>query len=359
MLTMKILKIAFCTLSLTLLFGAPSRADSYDTFRTKRFYSANHRYFVLVTPAKQAMLYQSKRQPRKLWSTNLPELPAHLFVSDDGNRVVMIDHYYGNGRRPNASVVLFLGEDGRAFARHTLGEVANLSLVPQTTSSAHWLYGALFSPDQSAIIIETIARNCEPSSLQLKIDLPSQETCLAGEPYEELRFSMATGQIISRSKIQGKYNAGEKRLLHELELVESEHPSDNLNHVYAFLRLASFYGSQKQYARARDFYEKALPIYEKQLGATDASVADAMTEAATNYRNMRAFGRAEQLYRRALQGLDKDRADPEAVSPVAITTYEEYAILLRLMNRPQKAQQMEARAKVLRAVYPDYRATID
>jgi tetratricopeptide (TPR) repeat protein len=342
-----------------LALGAIAHADTYSTFQTTRYYSTNHQYFVEVTPNKRATLYLSGRRLQQVWSRVLPELPARLFIANDGKRVVMLDYYYGNGRSPSANVLLLFDETGSLIASHSLGEVANLSRVPQTTSSAHWYYGALFTPDQSILIVETIVRKCEPPkwNVQSQEEREAYEECMKVQPYEELRFSMATGKLISRVDIQSKYTDPEKRLLHELELVENEHPPDNLNLADALFELARFYERQRQYARARDFYERAIPIYSRTLGADFFTVAQIVGDAATNYRNLGDYPRAEQFYRRALASLDKTQGNPDSVSPVAITVYEEYAVFLRKLSRDGEAERMERRAKVLRAAYPDY--TVD
>ena len=352
-LTTAIIAILLC------LQGTIARADTYSTFQTTRFYSANDLYFVEVTPNKRATLYRKGRSLERLWSQVLSELPARVFITNDGKRVVMIDYYYGNRGSAQAKVVLFFDEAGDQIAGHSLAQVADLSRVLQTTSSAHWYYGALFTPDQSSFVVETLVRKCDPAKtiVQKQEDTASLDDCWKEKPFEELQFSMATGSLISRVDIQTKYTDREKRLVHELELVENEHPPDNLNLVYSLLVVARFYEQQRQYARAKEFYEKAIPIYSKTLGADFFSVAEAVGQAATNCRKLGDYPCAESLYRRAVTSLDRKQGNPDSVSPVVITVYEEYAVLLRELNRDGEARRMERRANVLRVAYPDYGMT--
>lgn len=253
-----ILMAIFC-----LTLSSIVRADTYSTFQTTRFYSANADYFVEVKPDKRATLYRVQpRTTEQIWSRVLPELPARLFVSNDGKRVVIVDRYYGNGGKSSAKVIVFLNEEGKQIAGHELGNVAALSRVLHTVSAAHWYYGALFSPDQSTFIVETVARKCEE--------------CTRTEPYEELRFSMASGALVSRADITGKYDDREKRLLHELEFVLEEHPPNDLRFGYLLLELGSFYEEQKQYPRAKDFYEEAIQVYSRKLGANSDFAAKAV-----------------------------------------------------------------------------------
>jgi tetratricopeptide (TPR) repeat protein len=345
-------------ITVILVLSPITRADTYSTFKTTRFYSADGRYFVEVTPNKRGTLYANGRSLERRWSRTLPELPARLFLTNDGTRVVMVDYYYGNNGTASANVVIIFDEAGNQIAAHPLAAVANISRVLQTTSSAHWYYGALFTPDQTTFIVETVVRTCDPpnTSIQSQKDLDAFDKCMRAEPYEELHFSLATGALTSRFNIQTKYTDRETKLVHDLELVEAEHPLDKLNLVNSLVGLAHFYADQKQYAKAKDLYERAIPIYSGALGANFFLVAELVGDAATNYRQLGDYRRAQELFLRALTSLDRGQGDPASVSPVAITVYEEYAVLLRRLNRNAEAGGMERRAQVLRSAYPDYKA---
>ena len=338
---------ACCVLLILLCVGSSTltRADTYTPFETKRFYSANAEYFVEVRPDKRATLYRMEPRPKQIWTRVLPALPARLFVSKDGKRVVVIDHYGGNEGKASAKVVLFFDEAGKQIADHELGNVAVLSRVLHTISTAHWYYGALFTPDEKTLIVETVKR-CDLSN-SAKV-----EECWRSDPFEELRFSMATGALISRADISGKYADREKRLLHELEFVLEEHPPDELNLAAMVLEVAKFYREQQQYAKAKNFYEEGIKVYSRKFGADSDFAADAMGNAAINYRKLGDTARAEELFRQSLNALDKDRQKRlENVRPTAITFYEEYAILLRELKRVREAAEMEQRAKVIRGIY--------
>ncbi len=334
---------------------ATANADTYSTFQTTRYYSANRQYIVELKPNKRALVYRRGHRFQLLWSRILPHLPANLFITNDGSRVVLIDHYYGNDSSPSANAILFFDQRGNQFSSYKLAEIANLPRVVSTTSTAHWYYGAFFTRDQSGFAIETIVRKCDPPTLNARSREESKqiEDCLAPQPYEELLFSVATGRLISRAEIQNRYTDPEKRLLHELELAENAHPHSNLTLAPALLRLASFYGLQKEYGKAAPFYEKAIPMLSKAFGA-DSSVAEAVGDAATNHRELGNYRRAEHFYATALRSLDKKQGDPSKVPPIAIKVYEEYAVLLRKLQRDTEAQQMESRARVLRSANPDY-----
>lgn len=335
--------------ALVLFASAIVHADTYSTFTTKRFFSPNNRYVVEVLPDKRATLYVKQRRLQKIWSRTLPELPARLFISNDGTRVVLVDFYYGNGASASANVLVFLDEAGNPTASHALGQIANLPKVLHTTSAAHWYYGAFFTPDEKQFVVETLINRCHPKT-------PDEaEHCWKSDPFEEIRFSTANGALLSRADIRTKYADLEARFLHELEIEQSEHPPDQLNLGYAFLRLAHLYEDKGQYTKARGFYERGIPVLTKALYPSYPSVAFAVGEAATNCRKMKDYRCAQTLFRRSLAALDYGKGDPNKVVPAAITIYEEYAILLREQNRNNEAAKMEERAKVLRKGSPNYK----
>ena len=131
-------------------------ADSYGTFQTTRYYSANQQYFVEVNEKQLATLYKNAPRPKRLWSHSISQLPRDLLVMNDGSRFVIIDSYYGNNHDPKAPVILTYDEKGDEMSRYALGEVANLSRVAMTTSQAYWLGGAWFVADDRVLIVQTI-----------------------------------------------------------------------------------------------------------------------------------------------------------------------------------------------------------
>lgn len=331
------------------------QADTSTTFKTTNYYSLNRRFFIKVTPNERATLYSKKNGWRKLWSRKLPGLPSRIFVSNDGKRVVMIDYYYGNNHASKKDVVYFFNENGSPIQSYSLDRVANLQKVLYTTSTSHWYYGAYFAPEQNNFVIETAVLKCPlPRNVQTEADSEAVRNCWDNIPYEELIFSTATGELLSRTNIQNKYSDTEKKLLHDLELAKSDSPLDYLQLSGAFLEVANFYHKQNLYKKAQEYYEKAIPIYHQKLGNFD-SVGVAIGEMALNYQRLGDYPKAEQSYKRALTILDKNRGRPQEVTPRAITIYEDYASLLKETGRSREAEVLLARAETLRSVYPDYK----
>ena len=194
-----------------------------------------------------------------------------------------------------------------------------------------------------------MVRRCEP---QTPADYGE---CFRSDPSEELRFSLANGELVSRADIRAKYADQEKRLIHELELAENDSSADEVSRIQPKVSLAHFYEDRGQFEKAKEYYDEAMPAYIKAFGLEYPSVAVVVGEAATNCRKLKNHGCSDTLFRHAVEALDKDQKDPNSVSPAAITLYEEYAILLRELNRIDEATRMEKRANELRAANPDYK----
>jgi len=179
-------------------------ADTYSTFQTTRYYSANRCYLVVVTQNKHAMLYRNGRGLRRVWSRTLLELPQELFVTNDGKRVAIVDRYYGNGGSPGTPVVIILGESGERISSHSLGEVANLKRVVQTISAAHWYSEAGLAPDEEVLMIETIATKRDWDECLRTLPPEEKQKCWETVPYQQLRFSLSSGELVERLSLVSK-----------------------------------------------------------------------------------------------------------------------------------------------------------
>jgi hypothetical protein len=191
-------KTIFLTLAL-LLIVTSTRADTYSTFVRTEYYSANREFFVVVTEKQLATMYRvESRGPRRLWTHVLPQLPGRLLVTNDGSRVALIDRYYGNGHNPNTPAVLWFNEKGNEIARHTLADVADLSRVIETTSASHWYSKVTFTPDESALVIDTIVAKRDRATCSHVNSAAEADECGRSKPHEQLRFETASGKLVSR-----------------------------------------------------------------------------------------------------------------------------------------------------------------
>jgi hypothetical protein len=202
------LKVCFALAVITLILAANVHADTYSTFQTKRYYSANRRYFVEVTEKKRATLYYNSRRFRRVWTRILPELPRELLVMNDGSRVAMVDFYYGDNSDPNAPVVIIFGDYGKEIARYLLKDVADLSRTTATTSMSYWYQDAKLMPDERLLVIDTVVAKYERSKCG-NVNSPEEaekmwEICMATTPFEKLSFDLATGKLSSREHIASR-----------------------------------------------------------------------------------------------------------------------------------------------------------
>ncbi len=102
-----------------------------------------------------------------------------------------------------------------------------------------------------------------------------------------------------------------------------------------------------QNTKAEPLLRRALSIYEATLGADHPEIARCLTRLAGVYTSRGDFARAEPLCRRALAIHDK--IPPTAAADFGLVeTLEEYASLLRNMNRSDEAARFDARARELR-----------
>lgn len=343
---------------ITMAVRGDVRADTYATFQTTRFYSSTRRFFVRVTPDKNATLYRLGGRARQVWRRKLATLPAHVLVSNDGHRVALIDIQYGNGGDPDARVVTILGGRGSEIAGYALHEVTDLKRVLHTTSSAHWYYGASFSADSKELTIETAVRRCSPPAHSVRSSQEARAAmeCFQTVPYERIVFSAATGVLIARANVEDERLDAEARLRHDIRLWRAEYAEDDggprdWELAYPLLDLARLLDEQARYAEAEPLYREAVAKLRRALGEEGStSTAEAIAQHATHYRRRGRWVKAEALYKRALRILDRNRADPYYS---AAEVYENYATLLELTHRQELARTMRARAKAIRAQYPD------
>ncbi len=182
------------------LLGSSVKADTYNTFETSNYYSANRKVFVKVTPNKKAVLYKNGR---KVWAKVLPELPMNLLVKNDGKRVVMIENYYGNQNERKKEVVIFFDENGNRLSGFDLGSLADYQNVLHTISNADWLDKYEFNQEENQLIVDTVVLSCP---LLEKVpndeDMKKVDECIKPKPKENITFSLIDGTLISRTEIE-------------------------------------------------------------------------------------------------------------------------------------------------------------
>lgn len=120
-------------------------------------------------------------------------------------------------------------------------------------------------------------------------------------------------------------------------------------HIYAATalnNLAVLYHAQHRDAEAETFFKRALSIEQQTLGPEHPQVATGLTNLAVLHYDRGEYRQAASLYERALT------IDEHALGlshPDLIAILEDYAKVLRKLDRTAEAAKLEARAKAIRA----------
>jgi len=115
-------------------------------------------------------------------------------------------------------------------------------------------------------------------------------------------------------------------------------------HAMTLNNLAELYRVQKKLELAEPLFKKALEIKMNNLGLEHEDVAISLNNLALLQYDQSNFEEAENGFVKAIHVIEK-KLGPE--HPKLANVLENYAGLLRKMNRRMKAEEMEARAKVI------------
>ena len=187
-------------ITISLLFVTVVKADTDSKFQTTKYFSKSRAFYVIVTPDKKATLYKDKT---KMWTILLPELPGKMLVSNDGNRVIMVENYYGNNNDRKKEVLIFFDENGNKISSYDLETLADFNNVLHTNSGSHWLKNYELDEEENQLIINTIVLSCPlVEKNDKKVDLKKVDKCKKPKPNEVITFSLSDGKLLSRTKIE-------------------------------------------------------------------------------------------------------------------------------------------------------------
>ena len=145
---------------------------------------------------------------------------------------------------------------------------------------------------------------------------------------------------------RGDYIEAEKQWLAALAAAE-KFRSHDARLAATLSNLAELYRAQGRYSEAAELNQRALTIWEKDLGKSDdPNVAKALNSLALTYGAQGRNSEAEPLFKRSLAIREKVLG-PE--HPAVAESLENYSALLRKLNRESEAATMEERAKIIRA----------
>jgi hypothetical protein len=151
--------------------------------------------------ARASLFKRNVGKSQQIWKTTLSALPASAVVTDDGKRVILFDYYYGNKGYAKGAAITFLDEQGRFLAMHKLADVADLTKVLVTTSTAVWLDHFKLSADRQSLEVYTLARKREGKDCLHVNSAKEADDCSDSKPYELLKFSVNDGGLVSRVPI--------------------------------------------------------------------------------------------------------------------------------------------------------------
>ena len=140
---------------------------------------------------------------------------------------------------------------------------------------------------------------------------------------------------------QGDYALAETLLIRLLEELKTDE-----NRASALYYLGEVYRLQGQFEKAEPLFWQALPMWAKSVGPTHPDMAKGLTSLGYMYEARLEFRKAEPLVKQALKvremafGMDH---------PNIVPSLEQYAALLKRMNRPDEALALTARGQTILA----------
>jgi len=110
--------------------------------------------------------------------------------------------------------------------------------------------------------------------------------------------------------------------------------------VSILYQLWEVYRRQHDFTKAEPYFWRALPIWEKSVGAEHPEMATSLTGLARLYQAKHEYQKAEPLVKQALKIREKAFGMDH---PKILPSLEEYSSLLKLMNRDEEAKKLDAR----------------
>ena len=168
----------------------------------------------------------------------------------------------------------------------------------------------------------------------------------AAFPAEDLRRAMTLNDLAEICIVEARHAEAEVLYRQATEVIEAALGPDHLDLAAHLATVGAFYAEQGIYSEAEPRYERAVAILEPALGWAHPDVAANLAALASVYYHQGLHAEAEPLYERAVAVLEL-ALEPDNVRLAEIL--EEYAGLLRAINRGVEAGRLEARARRIRA----------
>jgi tetratricopeptide (TPR) repeat protein len=154
-------------------------------------------------------------------------------------------------------------------------------------------------------------------------------------------FSRTLNNLAALYYAQGKYEQAEPLYQRALTIWEKQLGPEHSDTATSLNNLAELYRTQGKYEQAEPLYQRALAIWEKQLGPEHPDTATSLNNLAGLYDAQGKYEQAEPLYQRALAIYEK-QLGPE--HPYTATSLNNLAGLYRTQGKYEQAEPLYQRA---------------
>lgn len=138
---------------------------------------------------------------------------------------------------------------------------------------------------------------------------------------------------------EGDHAAAEPLLLQALREAEARGQSDS-RLASALHDMGELYRVKGDLVAAEPYFWRALPVWAESVGATHPRMATSLSSLGLVYEAKKEYAKALSLVRQALKIREKAFGDDH---PNILPSLEQYAGLLRRLNRVQEAEEIDAR----------------
>ena len=159
------------------------------------------------------------------------------------------------------------------------------------------------------------------------------------------RLAVTLGNLADFYHAQARDDEAEPLYWESLALLERIDGPDTPRVARFVADLATFYAVLDRYEESEPLYHRALDALEWELGPYHLDVLFVRTELAGLYLQQARYREAEPIYRELLAIL---LDTPDADDDHLVIVLEEYAVVLRQIERETEALTLEARARALR-----------
>jgi tetratricopeptide (TPR) repeat protein len=200
--------------------------------------------------------------------------------------------------------------------------------------------------NQLALLYKKTQRYPQAETLYRQVLASRQENLGEGHP----DVAMAHHNLASVLWLQGRYPDAEAQLRQAIGVLEGPakaerpQPANPSYLATLYTSLGATLRSEGQYGAARDSFETARRLQAQTLGPQHPQVADRLVDLAGLEIRLKHYPVAESLLKEALQIQEKAYGPHH---PTLADSLAPLATVYRLTNRPQQAEQIEARLRQL------------